>query len=418
MGKLTTKLLTITIFIFLALSADAQPARITTCPTLVSSVTPIDIIFVLDDSGSMEGEIFDARDAAKGAVDTLFSISPENRIGLAFMNATDNNLSLSSSAATIKSRIDTLTASGGTPMVETINTAATMLPIGDTKKDVIMYFSDGGFSTSGLDATALSVTRAGVAFGAGASFPNIVALAGPPGVTGDASLARDAPTGAELEAMFNEILMTVTTGGDIDAIDADGDGNWPSFCEGVSGTLCGKINPQTGSLVICTDTYDSPADFGLDPLSIEPSSGRTWADIFSGTNADLDGDGNLFAPARTPAGFPIPDITGEDWYDNPFTADLFSLATKPTLSQLADTINDLDLDGYVSQAWADLFGSGEPTEPSSADLSGCFFPTALEETCFDCQAIVPDEATGRIARADDTDGDAATPVLEFTPFLD
>ena len=105
-------------------TASAQPARINDCPTLISSVTPIDIIFVLDDSGSMSigTRRTDAITAAKGAVDTLFSISPTSRIGLAFMNKTGNNLALSSDAATIKSRIDTLTASGGTPTVPTINT--------------------------------------------------------------------------------------------------------------------------------------------------------------------------------------------------------------------------------------------------------------------------------------------------------
>jgi hypothetical protein len=81
------------------------------------------------------------------------------------------------------------------------------------------------------------------------------------------------------------------------------------------------------------------------------------------------------------------------------------LSASPTITQLGHTINDIDLDGFIAQSWANLFDpSSVLVEPDLADIAssqgvnigGCVFPGALEGKCDDCTAHVPDTATGRI----------------------
>ena len=187
------------------------------------------------------------------------------------------------------------------------------------------------------------------------------------------------------------------------------------------------------------DLYDNPYDWGLPndphPYDWGYSPGRWpyenddkpddfWINAFGATIKDLDQDGEVVAnerigmdlrsldmetleEPRKVTGYPSPG--GIDWYDNPFTAELFPLAKKPLLKQLSYTINDLDLDTFVSKDWDQRFAGAEKTDTDLDDkfnadivleegnnVAGCIYPGAREGTCFDCTAYNPDPATGRV----------------------
>jgi len=155
------------------------------------------------------------------------------------------------------------------------------------------------------------------------------------------------------------------------------------------------------------DFYDYPRDFGLSGNWLPDNPSDKWTEAFGATTKDLDQDGENVATIRS--GLmevnDYPNPRGKDWYDNPFTKDLLALDIKPTLKQLSDTINDLDLDTFVSQAWKEIFDLNEPSEPvdeaelrilAGKNIGGLIYPGARESTCFDCTAYNPDAATGRI----------------------
>lgn len=163
------------------------------------------------------------------------------------------------------------------------------------------------------------------------------------------------------------------------------------------------------------DFYDNPSDFGVSGCDVEPSTGKKWLQIFKETtDNDLDKDGQSVAFGRVLGSreeeqkfVRDPENIWKDWYDNPFTAELKPLAVRPMLSQLKNTLGDLDLDSFAAQSWQRFFDINTKTEPDNSDVAivtgknraGCAFPGALEETCSDCTAYVPDWGTGRVPPA-------------------
>ncbi|MBI1888961.1 MAG: PKD domain-containing protein [Candidatus Spechtbacteria bacterium] len=195
---------------------------------------------------------------------------------------------------------------------------------------------------------------------------------------------------------------------------------------------CGVRVCDSGGSKSC-DLYDNPYDFGLaeiNPKGWDPAApykqnwtfaGYNWADrgvwafdkpnafwisTFAATNNDLDVDGAGVVDGRTGLKSPgdFPSQNGRDWYDNPFTLDLQKLTVRPTLAELSDTINDLDLDTYVLESWKNIFKENVLSEPDDKDFAlvdektrgGCFYPEALEGQCKNCTAYSPDISTGRV----------------------
>ncbi len=471
LGAVGMLLLSLFFLLVLENSSLAQ-AAIRECPIEQEIVQPVDIMLVVDDSGSMRTEhrYKGARDAALAAVDFLFEKSPESKMGVFFMNkvgrgdpgppppveTVEISLLDKTKIVDIKNAINKLDdcedpvddldcrveRTGATPTLETIRDAADQLNITDTRKDVILFFTDGAcehchFTTPAEAGQILigplptppgatpmltanqrdKITRAGVGFQLSET-EKLPAYLGdhnlyfgihtPPHprvnpyfdyvkslVSDPAKFAKNAPTKEELETILKGIIAEVIKRDPPEDFDFDEDGKWPVYCKDVPGNICGKLKPDGGNWPECTDYYDKPSDFGADDA--------TWLDAFRGSlGKDLDGDGTDVADGRLPQGFPLSG--GKDWYDNPFTGDLGSF--KPAITQLSHTLNDLDLDTYITQSWRDRFGEGDRVEPAIADVAisaqdgknrgGCVFPGALEETCSDCTAHVPDPATGRV----------------------
>jgi len=191
---------------------------------------------------------------------------------------------------------------------------------------------------------------------------------------------------------------------------------------------CGPriCDPAIQPTIQC-DLYDNPFDWGLPnenpdpydwsqdkgfwplwPLDSARKDDDFWLKAFGATAKDLDLDGTDVASRRIgkdvqkpnePDVTGHPDPGGKDWYDNPFTLDLLSLTTSPTLKQLSYTINDLDLDTFVSKNWKQRFAGAEKADTNldgqfDADIvlegddnvAGCIYPGAREDTCFNCTA--------------------------------
>jgi len=196
---------------------------------------------------------------------------------------------------------------------------------------------------------------------------------------------------------------------------------------------CGprKCNSNTQTC----DLYDNPGEWQLPKAANEhkaydwrkftsdwpeDSPDNYWIEAFGATTKDLDQDGEDVAKGRLGVNVDIivsedtaeitgyPDPEGKDWYDNPFSPAFFKLSQKPLLKQLSYTINDLDLDTFVSKDWGRRFKEKKTDTddrgyfnadiwPESGDnLAGCIYPKAREGTCFDCTAYNPDPATGRV----------------------
>lgn len=402
---------------FFALShGNIAKAAISDCPTSVTASEPVDLMLVFDDSGSMRGEISDAQLAANAAVDTIFNVAPGSRVGILFLNEGHLAVGLTTNKTLVQTSINNSVAWGGTPLVERVNDAGIELAAATNKK-VILFFTDGGFSNPGLSFDALNATRAGISLGSGANQAAVIKISGGPGITGDASLHRHAPTVADLEDMFNDLITTITTEGDPTLADVDGDGQLPVQCLNVLNNLCGQI--VSGALIKCGDYFDSPSDwgtpatpalkalfatviddfdgdgfklfdasiigFGLNPLGLPlnqvdyydfpvtfgkdlfaevpgpDGTQKEWIVLFKEAGKDdLDADGEPVSMGRLSsfvllAAYPNPG--GKDWYDNPFTADVNTFSGTVQLDELTDTINDLDLDFYPLRTWLEKFNA-------------------------------------------------------------
>jgi PKD repeat protein len=183
----------------------------------------------------------------------------------------------------------------------------------------------------------------------------------------------------------------------------------PSAGSGQGGCGPKVCNPSIESC----DLYDNPYEWRLPGDWPYDKRDEEWIRAFGATANDLDQDGEGVAAERIGVNQATKkEITGyqkqagSDWYDNPFTLDFFGLSLRPTLKQLSDTINDLDLDTFVSQEWKEKFGTTEEKPEtvleaelkilSQKNISGLIYPGARESTCFDCTSYSPDQATGRI----------------------
>jgi len=157
---------------------------------------------------------------------------------------------------------------------------------------------------------------------------------------------------------------------------------------------CGprKCDPNTQTQTC--DLYDNPREWQLPKAANEheaydwekftndwptDSPDNYWIEQFGATTKDLDQDGEDVAKGRLGVNVGIsankdtkevtgyPDPEGRDWYDNPFSPAFFKLVQKPLLKQLSYTINDLDLDTFVSKDWDQRFASTEKTDTDLDD---------------------------------------------------
>lgn len=129
--------------------------------TLVEERAPIDVVLVLDESGSMQGAPLQAaRDAAKGFV---ASMRPEDRVAVVAFSSEPRVLSgFSGDVAALTRAIDTLEASGETALYDGLIRATKIFE--DNGRDrYITVLSDGGDTTSinTIDAASDAVNSAG-----------------------------------------------------------------------------------------------------------------------------------------------------------------------------------------------------------------------------------------------------------------
>jgi hypothetical protein len=424
---------------FAAVPAQAAQVDAALCGGEVVRTGPIDILFAFDTTGSMSGVLNTAQRQANEIMGSLRSTFAGGDIhfGVAEFKDYEDGLPYklhrslvgSPGNGSVTSAINSLYTAGGGDGPESYarvlyeSYADGSIGWRQDSVHIVMMFGDNGphdqqgliTSDSAYRAPGYYDPVAGIAtynsFARNASVADIVStmkerdkrlIMLSSGNDSYWRVAAAATSGAQLTIganpadLVNAMVVTLT-----DVLPPD-----PSTDQDGDGVLTAQCAPWCPVGKTCTDTYDDPADFGLNAQDIAiPETGQTWADLFGTTANDLDGDGELVAQGRQPFGFPTPPTGGRDWYDNPFTTDFDVLSVQPTTTQLSHTINDIDLDGFIIQSWANLFApTSVLVEPDIADIAashgvnigGCVFPGAFEGKCEDCTAHIPDTATGRV----------------------
>lgn len=122
---------------------------------IIENLSDVEIVFVLDTSGSMSGTRVDTlKESSKTLVTSLFEkIGAEHlQIGVLFFNSgldTSNILDMTNDQDTILSHLDKLYASGGTQMADSLVQAKSMLDSLESSEDaikIICTLSDGAIS--------------------------------------------------------------------------------------------------------------------------------------------------------------------------------------------------------------------------------------------------------------------------------
>ena len=131
-----------------------------------STITPTDIVLVIDTSGSMEGnKMSNAKDAAKAFVDKFFgsdasSAAKESvRIGIVpYASSVSNTTGLTNSKDTLDKAIGVLSPDGGTNIQAAIKSAQEMLDGGRSNAaKVMVVLTDGEPTYSYQGSTATSI---------------------------------------------------------------------------------------------------------------------------------------------------------------------------------------------------------------------------------------------------------------------
>lgn len=172
---------------------------------------PIDLMLVIDRSGSMGGQpIIDARNAAKAFVDFLDLAN--DRVGLAsFSTSATLDHVLTHDGESVKARIDTLIASGSTAIGEGIAVAHTQI-LANTQPGVppVMVVLSDGFNNAGRDPiTAANAAKndniriVTIGLGSGADENLLKAIA-----TTESDY-HFAPSSADLQTIFESIANSI-----------------------------------------------------------------------------------------------------------------------------------------------------------------------------------------------------------------
>jgi len=146
--------------VFVVLENGIEAADVT-AHTLAEERPPVDVVLLLDESGSMEGAPLDAARAA--AKSFVAAMRPEDRVAIvAFSSEPRVLIGFSSDVGALTRAIDLLQAGGETSLYDGLIRAAKTFE--DTERDrFITVLSDGGDTTSinSLDTAAAEVQAAG-----------------------------------------------------------------------------------------------------------------------------------------------------------------------------------------------------------------------------------------------------------------
>jgi uncharacterized protein YegL len=208
----------------LAATSPIIPCNATTTVTLTidgvspaPSQVPVDVMLVLDKSGSMGGQpIADLRSGANsfvtdmddndGSTDGNITAS---RVGeVSFNNAVTVDIGLTHDANAVHTKINALVAGGSTNIGDALNAGAAQLS-GGTAKDVLILMTDGQSNVGPDPMTAASSAKAAgievftIGLGNGINVNQLKAMATDP------SHFYQAPTSAQLSSIFHQIATGV-----------------------------------------------------------------------------------------------------------------------------------------------------------------------------------------------------------------
>jgi VWFA-related protein len=134
-------------------TVDGKPASVTSAELAVSQNLPLDVLFVMDVSGSMSGEpIARAKDAAKGF---LAGLAPADRVAIEqFSDDVQLVLDYTTDRGAASAAIDGLRAGGNTALYDATDEAVKKIAASPAARKAVILLSDGA-----QDGVTLATTR-------------------------------------------------------------------------------------------------------------------------------------------------------------------------------------------------------------------------------------------------------------------
>lgn len=222
-------------------------------PSLVG--TPLDIVLLLDRSGSMTDALPALKAAAIQFVDVIRDASPDpndpnlilnTRIGVvSFSDTATQNIALSASVSAITTQISNLMAGGSTNHADAFNVGVTTLNAGTNTQKVIVLFTDGASTAPPPTPTATATAAAAVARQTAAVYAIGLRGNGTPGLDTAA------------------LTSWVTDPADTHLAIADN----PQDLEDIFNNLANGLVSQFAQNIVVVDTINP--DFTIDPASID-----------------------------------------------------------------------------------------------------------------------------------------------------
>jgi VWFA-related protein len=252
---------------------DGKTVQVKSADLAVSQDLPLDVLFVMDVSGSMSGEpIARAKDAARGF---LAGLAPADRVAvLSFSDSVQLVLDYTTDRAAASAAIDGLRAQGNTALYDATAAAVTTIASSTAARKAVILLSDGA-----QDGVTLATTRDQALAAAASANAPIFAVGEGKGIDRDylnqlaaASRGRylEAPDPRDLTALYDGIAKLLRSQYIVtfDASAAVASGSPVSIA----------LHTDAGS-ASATATYKPGASFAPAPLTVEGlQGGETVAD--------------------------------------------------------------------------------------------------------------------------------------------
>jgi hypothetical protein len=133
---------------------------------------PVDTSIVIDESGSMSGEMSDVKSAARGYVDSTRTSDGDENAVVSFASGASTRQSLTSSKSAAKSAINGISSGGGTDLPAGVSEGHDSLNSGSNPNQVMIVLADGGGGNPGSQADSArsdGINVHGIMYGSGAS---------------------------------------------------------------------------------------------------------------------------------------------------------------------------------------------------------------------------------------------------------